>query len=114
MGGRIKQGDIVLIDFNPALGHEQKGIRPALVISRRIFAEKTNQLIVCPITTKQKNFPTRVSLGKNTKTQGFIVCDHIKTVDIEARKPTLLERVDEKTLDNVLEIVATFTAKDIY
>ncbi|MDR0196633.1 MAG: type II toxin-antitoxin system PemK/MazF family toxin [Oscillospiraceae bacterium] len=108
----IRQGDIVLIDFAPALGHEQKGKRPAIVISRAMFAEKTNQLIVCPITTKKKFFPTRVPLNPNAKTQGYIICDHIKTIDIEARKPVFLERADEATLDKVLEIVAAFIAKE--
>ncbi|MCL2087368.1 MAG: type II toxin-antitoxin system PemK/MazF family toxin [Oscillospiraceae bacterium] len=112
MGRRIKQGDIVLVDFCPALGHEQKGERPALVISRSMFSEKTKQLIVCPITTKRKTFPTRVSLSADTKTQGFVICDHIKTIDMEARNPVFLERIDEATLDRALEIVATFTVKE--
>ena len=61
-----KQGDIVYLDFNPTKGHEQKGRRPAIVISNNIFNNNTKMVIVCPITTNQKDFPTHYLL-KDTK-----------------------------------------------
>ena len=45
-----KQGDIIFINFNPTKGHEQKGQRPAIVVSTNIFNTYTNMAMVCPIT----------------------------------------------------------------
>ncbi len=50
-----KQGDIVLLDFNPTKGHEQNGKIPAIVISNNIFNKNTRRVIVCPITSNEKN-----------------------------------------------------------
>ena len=61
-----KQGDIVFVDFNLTKGHEQTGLRPYIVISNNIFNEHTKMVIVCPITSNEKEFPTHYLL-KNTK-----------------------------------------------
>lgn len=53
-----KQGDIVFLDFNPTKGHEQAGKRPAVVISTNVFNQNTKMIIVCPITSSNKEFPT--------------------------------------------------------
>jgi len=108
----FKQGDIIKLDFEPSVGHEQGGYRPALVISHKPFCKNTRQVIVCPITTKKKNFPTRVELGNKTFTKGYVICDYVKTIDIDARTPKLIERVEEHILDRVLAIVHSFTEKE--
>ena len=46
-----KQGDLVLLDFNPTKGYEQSGFRPAVVISNNVFNKNTRMVIVCPITS---------------------------------------------------------------
>ena len=53
-----KQGDIVYMDFNPTKGHEQKGKRPAMIISNDVFNINTKMAILCPITSNTKEFPT--------------------------------------------------------
>ena len=108
----FSQGDVIKFNFDPTLGHEQAGYRPALVISRKMFQEKTGQVIVCPITTKSRPYPTRIVIDGDTVTQGFIICDHIKTIDVSARKPTLVERVSEDVLDSVLAIVSSEIEKE--
>lgn len=52
----VKQGDIIKINFNPQVGHEQAGYRPAIVVSNNFFNEKTNLTIVCPITNTASDF----------------------------------------------------------
>jgi len=106
------QGDIIKFNFDPTLGHEQAGYRPAIVISRKLFQEKTGQIIVCPITSKSRPYPTRISICDENETQGFVICDHIKTIDVNARKPVYVERVSEKLLDRVLAIVYSIFEKD--
>ena len=44
-----EKGDIVVLDFNPTKGHEQRGIRPAIVISTNVFNRNTKMVIVCPM-----------------------------------------------------------------
>ena len=67
----IQQGSIVLVDFDPSLGNEQKGKRPALVISKGSFHELTNGLLIAlPITSRDSDeFPLHVTLDKRTKTK---------------------------------------------
>ena len=102
----VKQGDIVKINFNPKKGHEQSGYRPALVVSNNIFNKKTNLSILCPITNTDNNFPLHVSLDNRTKTTGVILCEHIKALDLNARKYELVERVPEDILDDVINILS--------
>ena len=108
----FSQGDIIKFNFDPTLGHEQAGYRPAIVISRKLFNEKTGQVIVCPITSKSRPYPTRVQIGVEAATQGFIICDHIKTIDVTARIPVLIERVAESVLDKVLAVVHSEIERD--
>jgi len=108
----FSQGDIVKFNFDPTLGHEQAGYRPAVVISRKMFNEKTGQLVVCPVTSRSRPYPTRVPVGDGVKTQGFIICDHVKTIDVNARKPVFIERLSESVLDKVLAVVHSEIDKD--
>ena len=59
---RPAQGDIILLHFNPQAGHEQRGQRPALVVSNDVFNRFTKIAMVCPITNTDKGFPLHVRL----------------------------------------------------
>ena len=101
----FNQGDIIKFSFDPTLGHEQAGYRPAVIISRKVFQTMTGQVIVCPITSKSHPYPTRIPIGNGTETQGFIICDHLKTIDVNARKPIFIEKINENILDKIIAIV---------
>ena len=101
----VKQGDIIKLNFNPQAGHEQAGYRPALVVSNNFFNKKTGLAILCPITSKQKNFPLHIPLDERTQTQGFILCEHIKSLDIETRGYKVIERVPNDILEQIIDIV---------
>jgi mRNA interferase MazF len=101
----FKQGDIVIVNFDPTLGHEQAGLRPALIISKEMYNRNTNQIVVCPITSKAKPLPMRILLDDRTKTQGYIMCDQIRTFDINARKPKFAESLPDNLLDVVRQTV---------
>lgn len=102
----VKQGDIIKINFNPQYGHEQAGYRPALVVSNDIFNAKTNLAIVCPITNTDNKFPLHIPLDARTKTTGVILCEHIRTLDINARGYKFIETIPEDILKNVCEILS--------
>lgn len=101
----VKQGDIVKISFDPQKGHEQSGYRPAVVISNDFFNCKTNLTIVCPITNTDNRFPLHVSLDNRTKTTGVILCEHVKSLDLNARQYTVIEQLPRDILNKVINIV---------
>jgi mRNA interferase MazF len=68
-------------------------------------------LIVCPITSTARPYPTRVLITGQT-TQGYVICEHIKTIDASARNPVYVESLDDEVLDRVLNVVAAELAKD--
>ena len=93
-----EQGDIIMMNFSPQAGHEQGGRRPALVISNASFYRYTHLGIVCPITTKIKDYPMHVRLDERTKTTGEILCEHVKSLDLGARGRLSMYRSARATL----------------
>ena len=78
-------GDLIWTDFDPTLGREQAGRRPALVVSPAAFTENTGFAIVCPITSRVRPFPTSVVLPAGLPVAGEILTSHIRSVDTQAR-----------------------------
>jgi mRNA interferase MazF len=78
-------GDLIWTDFDPTLGREQTGRRPALVISPKAFALNTGFVFVCPITTRVRPFPTSVVLPEGLPIAGEILISHLHSIDILAR-----------------------------
>lgn len=102
----VEQGDIIKVSFDPRSGHEQSGYRPALVISNNEFNRRTKLAIVCPITSTDNSFPLHVPLDERTSTKGVVLCEHMRTLDLTARKNRFVEKVPEDILKNVADIVA--------
>ena len=95
------QGDLVWLEFNPQAGHEQAGHRPALVLSRKEYNQKTSLAVFCPITTKPKGYPFEVAV-EGRKVHGVVLADHVKSLDWKARKATFIEHADPKVLRETL------------
>lgn len=100
-----KQGDIIAITFDPQSGHEQKGRRPAYVVSKDLFNRSTGLAIVCPITNTDRAFPFHVPLPQESKLTGFIMVEQIKSVDFHSRRAKRIEKGNDELLSNVLSIV---------
>jgi len=106
MAGYVpKQGDIIVITLDPQSGHEQKGRRPALVISKGLFNRSTGLAIVCPITNTDRGFPFHVPLPENSKLTGFIMVEQVKSVDFRTRRVKRIAHADDKLLSEVLSIL---------
>ncbi|MCL2089057.1 MAG: type II toxin-antitoxin system PemK/MazF family toxin [Oscillospiraceae bacterium] len=103
----VKQGSIVMIDFNPVVGSEQGGRRPGVIISSDLAISKTNILFICPITTKQGKRAMNVLLDKRTKTQGVVLCAHCKSIDINKRSFSVIEQIPQ---DILYDVISTVTA----
>ena len=100
-----KQGDIVYLDLNPTKGHEQNGVRPAMVISNNIFNSNTKMAILCPITSNTKEFPTHYVLEDSKKIKGAVLCEHIRSVDYESRNLRLIEKASDNDLLSVIMLM---------
>ena len=101
----VEQGDIIKLDFSPATGHEQRGCRPAVVVSNDFAISKTNVVYVAPITNTIRNFPLHVKLDGRTKTTGEILCEQVKAVDLNIRPYTLAEHLPEDILEKALTCI---------
>src|SRR6056297_1013944 len=98
------RGEIWLVNLNPGIGHEQKGRRPALVISEDLFNETpADMVIVLPITSKDKGISLHVTL--NPGESGLNMKSFVKTEDIRAiskrRLYKCIGQVDSQILDKI-------------
>jgi mRNA interferase MazF len=100
-----KQGDFVVVSFDPQSGHEQKGRRPALVVSSTLFNRHTGLAMLCPITNTRRDFPLHVALPAGSQLTGFIMVEQIKSVDYASRKVKFVEKAPRAVLDEVLAIL---------
>jgi mRNA interferase MazF len=96
------KGDLIWLDFNPQVGREQAGRRPALVLSPKPYNEKTSLAIVCPITSQIKGYPFEVPLPKNLPLAGVILSDHVKSLDWRQRRAEKAGRVSKQLYEQVL------------
>lgn len=95
------RGDIVKLDFNPTLGREQAGYRPALIITPQQFNQVTNLALVCPITSKIKGLNLEVVLPNGLITKGAILTFQVKTIDWQTRQVKFIESLPEETMEEV-------------
>lgn len=100
-----KQGDIVFLDFNPTKGHEQAGMRPAVVISTNTFNQNTKMVMLCPITSNNKEFPTHYQLEDTRRVHGSVLCEHIRSIDYEMRNLKFVERLSDNDFISVLTLL---------
>jgi len=97
-----ERGDVIWIDFNPQLGRERRGRRPALVVSPRAYNEKVGLGIFCPITSKTKKYPFEVVINLDT-IKGSILCDQVKNLDWRVRNTEFIEKLDSESMKDVIE-----------
>ena len=100
-----RQGDIIALTFDPQSGHEQKGRRPALVVSKYLFNRNTGLAMVCPVTNTDRKFPFHVGIGGKTNLTGFVMVEQIKSVDFRTRRAKFIEKCPGDLLDEVLAIL---------
>ncbi len=76
----IKQYDIILVNLDPTIGSEIKKTRPCAVISPNEMNKYLRTVVVAPMTTNSKNYPTRVEI-KHDNRIGWVVLDQVRTID---------------------------------
>lgn len=68
-----KKGDFVVLTFDPQSGHEQRGRRPALIVSNTLFNKHTGLAMACPITNTSRNIPFHVEVPHESSLTGYIM-----------------------------------------
>jgi mRNA interferase MazF len=96
-------GDLVWLTFDPQAGHEQRGRRPALILSPRTYNAKARLAIACPITTDAKGYPFEVALPADGKVTGVVLSDHLKSLDWSARRVEFAETAPVDVVTDVRE-----------
>lgn len=97
----IKQYDIILVNLDPTVGSEIKKTRPCVVVSPDEMNRHLRTMVIAPITTSSKNYPTRVEIKHNNK-MGWIVLDQIRTID----KQRIINRLGRLSNPEVKEVKA--------
>jgi len=93
-------GDLIWIDFDPTKGREQGRLRPALVLSSKLYNKKSSLIVVCPVTSKSKGYPFEV-VCNTKKISGVILSDQIRTIDWNARPIQFISKSPSRVLEDV-------------
>ena len=96
------RGDIIWINFDPQVGHEQAGQRPALVVSRRIYNRASELLICLPIRSRRKGYGFEVPLPRNFEVKGVVLADQIKSMDWRLREARFFAKAPDSVLADTL------------
>lgn len=103
---QLVQGDIVLVSFDPSVGHEQKGYRPALVVSGSRFNRLTNGIVkVVPISTTDNDFPLHIPLPDELKTKGKVLLQQETSLDLNARSFKFVEKAPSEFVSKIVAIL---------
>jgi mRNA interferase MazF len=78
-------GDLIWTDFDPRVGREQSGRRPALVISPAAFFHASAFAIVCPVSSRIRGFGSSVLLPAGLPVAGEVLTSHVRSIDTLAR-----------------------------
>jgi mRNA interferase MazF len=100
-----RKGDFIYLSFDPQAGHEQKGRRPALVVSNDLFNKGTGLAIVCPITNTDKKIPFHLPIPDTSSLTGFVMVEQVKSYDYTARKAAFIEKSSKQLLEDTLAIL---------
>lgn len=103
MGVVISRFDVFLVNLDPTLDHEIKKTRPCLIISPDEMNKHIETIIIAPMTTKGRSYPSRLSVNFQGK-KGQIVLDQIRTID-KTRLTRKLGRIDKRTAQKVIDVL---------
>jgi mRNA interferase MazF len=100
-----EKGDFITLSFDPQSGHEQKGRRPALVVSNLLFNQATGLAIVCPITNTDRKIPFHLPVPVTSSLTGFVMVEQVKSVDYHARQAKFVEKAASQFVEDVVALI---------
>jgi mRNA interferase MazF len=100
-----RKGDFIALTFDPQSGHEQRGRRPALVVSNDLFNRHTGLCIACPITRTRRDYPFHVSIPEGQDVTGFVMVEQVKAIDFRSRNARRIGKAPAEVLEETLSIL---------
>jgi mRNA interferase MazF len=97
------QYDLVIVNLDPTIGSEIKKKRPCLIVSPNEMNKHLATVVVCPITSQSRNYPTRIGFDLEGR-ENWIVIDQIRTID-KSRINTTIGNLDTETLVRVKNVI---------
>lgn len=111
---KIRSGDIVYINFDPAAGSEIQKRRPAIVVSNDILMQTSPFVWVVPISHGSfdgEDYPLHVQLDSRTKTDGTVYVEQLKSFDYRTIKIEFIERIPSDLLDEISKKISLVVSK---
>jgi mRNA interferase MazF len=99
----VKQYQIVLVNLDPTIGSEIQKTRPCVVISPNEINNNLQSIVIAPMTTTSKKYPTRIKI-KHNKQEGWIVIDQIRTID-KIRIVKTFEELSDKEIRECKRVI---------
>jgi len=96
----FEQYSVILVNLDPTVGSEIKKTRPCVIISPNEMNFNINTLIIAPMTSKSKNYPTRIKIDDNS----YIVLDQIRTID-KKRVIKKLGKLEKNSIFKIKQIL---------
>jgi len=100
-----RKGDFVALTFDPQSGHEQRGRRPALVVSNDLFNKHTGLCIACPVTNSRRDYPFHVTIPDGCDVTGVVMVEQVKSIDFRARNVKRIGPAPAAVLDEALSLL---------
>jgi len=100
-----RKGDVVAVSFDPQSGHEQRGRRPALVISNGLFNRRTGLCFACPVTSTDRDFPFHVPIPHGGRVTGFVMVEQARSIDFRARRAKRIGKAPQQVVDEALSLL---------
>jgi mRNA interferase MazF len=101
------QGQVLKLDLDPTLGHEQKGYRPVLTVSASLFNRHTGFCWVVPVTTPQKGLPNEIRLPEGLPVHGTLLLSQLRAIDWRARPFSVACSAPQDFLEDILSRLAS-------
>ena len=100
----ITQYQIILVNLDPTIGSEIQKTRPCVVISPDEMNKHLRTVVIAPMTTSSKNYPTRIEIKHDNKI-GWVVLDQIRTID----KQRIIKELGRLSNPEIKEVKSVFT-----
>jgi len=100
-----RKGDFIAVTFDPQSGHEQRGRRPALVVSNDLFNRHTGLCVACPVTNTRRDYPFHVSIPEGQDVTGVVMVEQVKSIDYRSRKVKRIGEAPDAVMQEVLSIL---------
>lgn len=102
------RGDFIYLDFDPQIGTEQSGRRPAIVLSPEKFNRVTGYATVCPISGTNRKWGFNIDIPDDLAVSGIVIGDQIKNLDWKTRNAQIKGKAPSALTNKVVQVIQTY------